>query len=192
MINQKHALPVNGLTRAQGFSITETLVALLIFAIGILGFIGMQNRSVQVNVEADQREQAMRLMTYMVEAINTNRDAKRCYVTIGGVHASPFVGTGTSGSFTCNAYGTQETQAQANKDLNFWDELLKGENQGGALINARGCVAEDPLTGDLTVSVVWQGLVDTVASDDPCAITSYTTESRRVLNYNIAFADLNN
>jgi len=175
-----------------GFSLIETLVALIIFTIGILGYIGMQNRSVQVNVEADQREQATRLLSFMVEAINTNREARKCYITIGGVHSSPFAGTGTSGSFVCNAYGTQETQTQANQDLNFWDELLKGEHQGGSLINARGCVSEDPLSGIFTVSVVWQGLVDTVASDDPCAITSYTTESRRVLNYNIAFADLNN
>jgi type IV pilus assembly protein PilV len=170
----------------------ETLVAIVIFAVGILGFLGMQNRGVQMNVELDQREQASRLLNYMVEAINTNRDAKGCYVTIGGVHASPYAGTGTSGSFACNAFGTQETQAQANDDLNFWDTLLKGENQGGALLNARGCVSEDATTGDLTVSVVWQGLVDTVASTDPCAITLYTAETRRVLSYTVAFADLTN
>ncbi|MFC3150402.1 type IV pilus modification protein PilV [Litoribrevibacter euphylliae] len=175
-----------------GFSMIETLVALIIFAIGFLGFIGMQNRSVQMNVEMDQREQASRILNYMIEAIQTNRDAKGCYVTIGGVHASPYAGTGTSGSFSCSAFGTLETQTQANDDLNFWDDLLKGENQGGALISARGCVSEDTTAGTMTVSVVWQGLVDTVNSDDPCASTLYSADSRRVLNYTIAFANLEN
>lgn len=184
--------PSNLVQKSLGFSLVETLVALIVFAIGILGFIGMQNRSVQMNVEMDQREQASRILNYMVEAIQTNRDAKGCYVTIGGVHASPYAGTGTAGSFSCSAFGTLETQAQANDDLNFWDDLLKGNNQGGSLLSARGCVSENTVDGTMTVSVVWQGLVDTVDSVDPCASTLYPADSRRVLNYTIAFADLEN
>ncbi|GLQ31113.1 type IV pilus modification protein PilV [Litoribrevibacter albus] len=182
----------NHLMHSKGFSMVETLVALLIFALGILGFIGMQNRGVQMNVEMDQREQAARILSYMVEAIQTNRDARGCYITILGSHGTPYVGTGTSGSFTCTSSGTLETQTQAVNDLNFWDDLLKGENQGGALLSARGCVAEDATTGDYTVSVVWQGLVDTVSSDNICASTLYPADSRRVLSYTIAFADLDN
>ncbi|GAA3912950.1 type IV pilus modification protein PilV [Litoribacillus peritrichatus] len=174
----------------KGFSLLETLVAMVIFAVSMLGYIGMQSRGVQLNLESDQREQAIRMVEFLVNAINTNRDARGCYQTIGGEHTTQYAGTGNTENFTCLGSGVIETQAQANNDMDLWDDLLKGENQGGAMINARGCVSLDGATGDMTVTVVWQGLVATEASGSACAIDLYTGDTRRVLSFTISFADL--
>ena len=150
----------------------------------------MQTRGVQLNIESDQREQAIRMVEFLVNAISTNRDARGCYQTILGEHTTQYAGTGNSEDFTCVGAGVIETQSQANEDMDLWDELLKGDNQGGGMINARGCVETNAVSGDMTVTVVWQGLVATEASDNVCAISLYTGDVRRVLSYTISFADL--
>lgn len=176
----------------KGFSLLETMIAVFIFALGLLGYIGMQSRTTQLNVEAEQREEAMRVMDYLVNAININRDARGCYRTIGGEYATTYAGTGNAEIFACNAFGDNETRAQANDDLNNWDVILKGTNQGKSLINARGCVSWNVAADEVTVSVVWQGMVDTVDSDpnNTCGSGLYDEGSRRLMTYTLSFANL--
>jgi type IV pilus assembly protein PilV len=176
----------------KGFSLLETMIAVFIFALGLLGYIGMQSRTTQLNVEAEQREEAMRVMDYLVNAININRDARGCYQTIGGgEYSTTYAGTGNTVVFACNGFGDNETRTQANADLNSWDQILKGTNQGKSLINARGCVAWSA-ADEITVSVVWQGLVDSVDADpnNLCGSGLYDSGSRRLMTYTISFADL--
>ena len=65
----------------KGVGLIEILVALLVLAIGILGFIALQYRSVEATSEAINRVQAMNVARDMAERIRVNRDAIATYKT---------------------------------------------------------------------------------------------------------------
>ena len=154
---------------SRGFSMIEVLVTLVIVMLGLLGLLGVQVRSHQAEFESYQRSQALILVADMVERINANRKAARCYeITTDAAAGSPSVGYGYTGTPTCTAYGVAATQARAVADLTAWDGLLDGAAETlagasvGAMIGARGCVSFDAVNNVYRVSVAWQGLVSTV------------------------------
>ncbi|MEM9255452.1 MAG: type IV pilus modification protein PilV [Pseudomonadota bacterium] len=59
--------------RAQGFSMIEVLVTLLILLVGLLGIVGMQLLSVQNNQSAYLRTQATYIASDMLDRIRQNR-----------------------------------------------------------------------------------------------------------------------
>lgn len=63
----------------KGVGLIEILVALLVLAIGILGFIALQYRSVEATSEAINRVQAMNVARDMAERIRANRDGLATY-----------------------------------------------------------------------------------------------------------------
>jgi type IV pilus assembly protein PilV len=79
--------------------------------------------------------------------------------------------------------------------VNDWSNLLKGTsevsagNNVGGLLNARGCIVYDNINEIYTVSVVWQGLVETVApTSTNCGATSYggsASKFRRAVTYRL-------
>lgn len=62
-----------------GVGLMEILVALLVLAIGILGFIALQYRAVEATSEAINRVQAMNIARDMAERIRVNRDGLATY-----------------------------------------------------------------------------------------------------------------
>ena len=90
----------------------------------------------------------------------------------------------------------------ADKDLVDWDNALEGaaEVKGGAsvgaILNARGCITQDPATGNYRVAVAWQGMATTIAPTavDPnatCGLNQYGNEAlRRELSITFRIADL--
>ena len=178
-----------------GFSIIEVLITLLVFSVGLLGYASLQNRAQKSQLEIYQRVYALNLVDYMVDQIRSNPLAQGCY----GL-ATTEVGTGFSGSYTCSAYGTAQTQAQVVDAVNEWSDLLKGTGEVingtsvGGLLNARGCIVYDSVNETYTVSVVWQGLVETIApTTTNCGATSYggsTSKMRRAVTYVLRTATL--
>ncbi len=65
----------------QGIGLVEVLVALLLLAIGVIGFAGLQVRAVSATNEAFQRGQAMVLARDMGERIRVNLNARDFYNT---------------------------------------------------------------------------------------------------------------
>lgn len=63
----------------KGVGLIEILVALLVLAIGILGFVALQYRAVEATSEAINRVQAINIARDMAERIRTNRDAILTY-----------------------------------------------------------------------------------------------------------------
>lgn len=63
----------------QGIGLVEVLVALLLLAIGVIGFAGLQVRAVSATNEAFQRGQAMVLARDMGERIRVNLAARDFY-----------------------------------------------------------------------------------------------------------------
>ena len=182
-------------TKIRGFSIIEVLITLLVFSVGLLGYASLQNRAQKAQLDVYQRVYALNLIDYMTDQIRANPTAQGCY-GLAGVE----VGTGYSGSYSCSSYGTADTQAQVVAAVNEWSDLLKGSsevvagNNVGGLLNARGCIVYDNVNETYTVSVVWQGLVETVApTSSNCGNTSYggsTSKLRRAVTYRLQIPTL--
>ncbi|MBJ9986546.1 type IV pilus modification protein PilV [Acinetobacter sp. S40] len=65
----------------RGVGLIEILVALLILAIGILGFIALQYRAVEATSESNYRVQAMNLARDLAERVRVNRGSLATYET---------------------------------------------------------------------------------------------------------------
>lgn len=65
----------------KGVGLVEILVALLILAVGVLGFIALQYRALEATSEAGARIQAMMLARDLAERIRVNRDVFPTYQT---------------------------------------------------------------------------------------------------------------
>ena len=63
-----------------GVGLMEVLVALLILAIGVLGFVALQYRAIEATSEGANRVQAINLARDLAEKIRVNRDALATYV----------------------------------------------------------------------------------------------------------------
>ena len=181
-----------------GYFMIEVLVALVIVLVGLLGLAGVQARAQVAETESYQRAQAIVLVQDMASRMNANRiDAQ----SLSYVTASPLGGGGALGDCT----------GKTGYDLDHceWGNLLRGaaETAGGAacstgsgagcvgvMIGARGCVGYDAAsafkdstgatlagTGIYTISVVWQGLTQTVAppASITCGANSYGNEALR-------------
>lgn len=143
-------------TLQQGALLIETLVALLIIAFGILGFVGLQARTAVASLEGYQRAQALILLNDMAARINANRQNAAAYAALfesGGAYL------GASTPATCPA------SPVANRDLCEWTRALLGAAEQnasgdllGAVTNARGCIKELNATDKVyLVAVFWQG-----------------------------------
>jgi len=191
--------------RSQGFNLLETLVALLIVVVGLLGLAGLQARAQVAELESYQRAQALVLLYDMVDRINNNRLTAPCFAfTTDLANGTPYAGDTTGGGHlgtpSCGL-STTAYNSLANSSLTAWDTLLQGssEKKGasssnvGAMIGARGCVSYNSATeyidfasganiagtGEYTISVSWQGMADTFTPTVACGVGLYGTEPRR-------------
>lgn len=198
--------------RSSGFSMLEILVTLVILLLGLLGLMGVQARATTASMEAYQRAQALLLVNQMVDVIRANRRVGTCFVFTNDAVGTPFIGVAGAGYGAppaCTVSTAAENQSALNA-IEKWDALLNGaaESLGGgsvgAMIGARGCISylagselispSGPLTGTgvYTVSVSWQGLVDSVAPADNCANTLYGNETlRRTLSVSFRLGRVN-
>lgn len=65
--------------KQKGVGMVEVLVALLILAIGVLGFVALQYKASEATVEANYRVQAINLARDLSERIRVNRDQYATY-----------------------------------------------------------------------------------------------------------------
>lgn len=186
-----------------GFSLIEVLISMMIVAIGLLGLAGLQARAMNAEFESYQRGQAVLLANDMVERMRMSRTSYGKFKNVSSATTGGgYVGTAGADSYTVNCASTDAGDVA----LCEWDSLLSGtaETTGGskvgAMIGARGCVTYDSATelagivdsGVFTVTVVWQGTQDTVAStSNLCATGLYGGEARRrVVTMSIRLARL--
>ncbi|UCH50164.1 MAG: type IV pilus modification protein PilV [Betaproteobacteria bacterium] len=188
--------------RQAGVAMMESLTAMAVLLVGLLGIVGLQAKTQTSHFEAYQRAQALLLLDDMVNRITANRYAAPCYAITGtGTGGTPYLGTdGTDhrGNTTCTAVaGTIQTRTIAERGMSDWDTLLKGAAEidggvnAGAMIGARGCVSYDPITDLYTVTVVWQGMVPTMAPVVDCANGLYGPDTqRRAVSMTVRIANL--
>lgn len=178
--------------RNGGFSMIEVLVTLIILLFGLLGLAGLQIRAQQAELESYQRSQALILLSDMADRIAANRVAAACYAIGLNYAGNNAAGNAAVDPANCAGAGTAETRARADADLLEWSNRLFGSSEVsaggasiGAMIGARGCItfAADATGGVYTVSVVWQGMSNTVApaAADTCGQNLYGDEAKRRL-----------
>lgn len=160
---------VNKAYKQNGATLLEVLVTIIILAFGLLGLAGLQMQTRSVEMESYQRSQAMVILNDMVNRLQMARANAASYVT-------EEVGDGNVASCT--------GLVGAAFDLCEWANALRGaaEESGGvklgAMIGARGCIAEiqAPVNtaggctpGIYEVTVAWQGLFKSAAPNNSCA-----------------------
>ena len=163
----------------------EVLVTLMIILLGLLGLAGLQGRVQKAQVEAYSREQALVLLSDMVDRLNSNRKVGSCYALTSG-SGSPYFGTGSSTLPSCSGAGSASQRATADADLGELDSLFKGASEAlsstsiGSITDARGCIssatnADASVT--YTLAVAWQGQSGTVTVAAPTGATAATTNA---------------
>jgi type IV pilus assembly protein PilV len=187
--------------RQAGMAMLESLFAMAVLMVGMLGICGLQAKTQTSHFEAYQRAQALLLLDDIVNRINANRAAADCYAYTGA-NGIPYLGANGQDhkvDNTCAAVtGTVQTRAIAETGMGEWDLLLQGaaEIDGGgasrgAMIDARGCVSFNPATSMYTVAVAWQGMMPTMAPANPCASGLYGPDTnRRVVTTTFRIANL--
>lgn len=187
--------------KSRGSSLIEILVTLILVAIGLLGLAATQAAMQTADVESYQRSQALVLINDMLDRMNANRYAAQCYAVTTGAAGSPYVGATGAGHLGAPACAlgsvTAEQLAQANRDLQEWNDLLTGTAEArdgsdvGAMSAARGCVSFDGANGAYTIAVSWQGRSETFTPVVSCANGLYGTETqRRAVWLTLSIADL--
>ena len=156
--------------KQHGAAMMELLIAMLIIAFGILGFVGLQAQTALSQLEGYQRSQALILISDISERIALNR-----------ANAAAYVGTniGTSDPGDCTTLADR-----AARDLCEWSLSLQGaaEVQGtaklGAMTGARGCITS-PAANQYLISIAWQGVQATGAPPNACGQDAYSSENLR-------------
>jgi type IV pilus assembly protein PilV len=144
----------------RGMLLLEALIAILICAFGLLGFVGMQARATSAEFESFQRSQALVLIEDMAARMNANR-----------ANAATYVNAGLIGGALVNCAG------KSGKDLDVceWGNLLVGSAETrngvsiGSMINARGCITKAATGTDrYIIAIAWQGTTQTGAPNSTC------------------------
>lgn len=181
------------LDRKRGIALLEVLVAMLIVAFGILGYVGVQARSTLANLEGYQRSQALILASEMAERIKLNYANATAYV-------GNDIGTAAGSGQNCDSL-----TVIAERDVCEWAANLQGATETlsgakvGALLNARGCITSvpnitDPTRSHYQVTVAWQGYRNSEGATAICGKGSapFTDESlRRAVSVVVQIANLN-
>ncbi len=145
----------NGPRRQHGVSMIELLVALVIFAFGMLGMAGLQTRALQYGQSSLHRSQATALADDLIDRLRTDRTTA---VTASSAWNTDFINT--AASITGTTF--------ADTDLKDW------KTQVEALLPSGAAKIEITVGGDVTVTLRWDE--SRVSTDD--SAPTLVTKSR--------------
>lgn len=175
--------------RERGASLLEVLIAMLVVAFGLLGYIALQGKSVAATMEGAQRTQALMLVNDLAQRMELNRWNADAYVAND-------IGVTAPGDCTTAGW----TQAQ--RDLCEWSLNIRGAaetvgtSQVGAMLAARGCVSKlnslsTPGMDYYQITLAWQGLSASAPPVAVCGKDAYASEdTRRVVTAVVQVAQL--
>lgn len=174
----------------RGVTLIEVLVTVVVLAFGLLGIAAFQAKAQAGSIEAYQRAQAVVMLEDLQARMSGNPAQVADYVT-----ATP-LGTGDApGACGLLAFGAARDKCEWSTALLGAAEL-KGEAKVGAMIGARGCVAQVQSRNDTPgacapgiykLTVAWQGLHATRAPAHACGSGQYGSETmRRAISVRVA------
>ncbi|QIB66348.1 type IV pilus modification protein PilV [Kineobactrum salinum] len=158
-----------------GAGLIEVMIALLVFAVGLLGTVALQLTAKKSSFEATQRSIATGLARDIIERMRSNPGQVPAYVIDDvGDTANP-----VTASATCTqAAAVHCSPGQlAAWDLADWYGLLIGATEtvtvdgvlanAGGLVEPRACISN--AGGNITVAIAWRGVNEMVdASEAQC------------------------
>ena len=156
----------------KGVGLIEILVALLVLAIGILGFVALQYRAVEATSESINRVQAMNIARDMAERIRANRDGFATYKTETSTAANQ-----TNFATDCNA-NTCSATALADFDV---AQVTAKANALGMTINMLSCAGNSDGRNCLYVAWGDTSATDGTGTGDCTNGTSYNGASTCVI-----------
>lgn len=157
----------------QGVGLLEVLVALMLLAIAVLGFVALQLRAVEATAEGANRIQAMNIARDLAEKIRINRTAMASY-------ANALSSATNQAATPTNCYTAFCTPAaKAGFDVN---EAYLQANSLGMRLNMLSCPGT--ANGRRCIYVAWgkTDAVDTTATTT--GHTACTTSSSSSFSYN--------
>jgi type IV pilus assembly protein PilV len=177
-----------------GFTLIEVLITLVIVAIGLLGLARLQMTSLNNQLEAYQRAQALFLLDEMANRIRVNSVAARA-----GAYADTTAGSEIGRADPDDEDCTLLTGAA--RDICDWNAALVGvaatlDGEGvGGLIEARGCIDNVTGTADgeaiIRLTIAWQGLSPVSAPAEDCGKDAFgDDELRRTATVHTVLAKL--
>lgn len=163
--------------RQSGVSLLESLVALLVLALGVLGMLGVQLKSLSDNQSATQRAIAVRLAEDLLERIKASPQG------MGGVTINAYALAGSwaplsapAASVQCHTNACSAAQ-QATFDLWRWQTTVQETLPGGS---ATTFVSPSD-TEQLGVMVAWR-----LRQTDAATTTAANTQRAAWLNVDVA------
>ncbi len=164
----------HGPRRQSGVGMIEILVAVLVFAVGMMGMTAMQLAAKRSSYEATQRSIATSLARDIIERMRANRGSLISYVV------DDLGGTPVVAAVNCNTTICSPAELAA-RDLFEWNELLQGATEritlagvtsnSGGLVDARACITH--ANGNVSIAIAWRGVNEmTNPGDSACGEAS--------------------
>ena len=150
--------------RQAGVGLIEVLIAVLVFAVGVLGMAAMQISAKRTSYEATQRSMATSMARDILERIRSNPDNLNAYVTASAIGEGSLPTSGNCVSSAC------DPNDLAVYDLYDWSLSLVGNSEKsgtanvGGLLDSRACIANDSRT--IWVAIAWKGVTE-MTNPDP-------------------------
>ncbi len=135
--------------RQRGVSIVESLVALVVITVGMLGIAGLYLSSMQASRTAKVRTHAVELAASIADRIRANRDAGTAYDTAGYSSAPATQDCSTA---RC------DPDALAQDDLSRWLTDLRDTLPGGEAVTGTVVVTDRsfPQPDNYQITVTWR------------------------------------
>lgn len=137
------------MARHRGVTMVESMVALVVISIGMLGIAGLYLSSLQAGRSANLRVQAVNLAAEMADRIRANRGAKGAYVLAAGTLPSAVT---CSGSTDCSPADL------ATSDQNIWVTAIRAALPGSPTANGAIAFTDNPgATPDrYDITITWR------------------------------------
>lgn len=151
--------------RMAGFTLIEVMIAVIVFAIGLLTMASLQTVARKANYEAVQRTAAAHLAESLLERMRANPRALEDYIGPLGNRLIDAANVPAPGS-ACDSAAAPCTPAEmAGADIAQWWGLVNGNTESvaneavGGLVIPTACVRGEigGITGAYEVAIAWRG-----------------------------------
>ena len=149
------------MTKQNGFTLLEIMIALVIFSIGLLGLAGLQGVSMQNNQIAYTRTIATQLAYDMADRIRNN--------PLGTYTTAAIPGSAPASCITSSSNCSSAAMAQY--DLWEWSQTVKDKNSN--LVSPEMFITADG-AGGFTISIGWDENRQGLSSGYDCSVTPPT------------------
>lgn len=134
--------------RMTGFTMVESLVALVVISVGMLGIAGLYLASLKAGRTASLRVQAINLVSDMADRIRANKNGKAAY---GSAKYD-----GAPGAYECTK-ATCTSDKMAENDLNSWFATINDSLRSlGAVGSVTYVVPAAPEIPRYVISISWR------------------------------------